>query len=166
MYSQNFFFVGEKHRGSSREGARREGGQSRRPKPKPSTHEPKRRAIQRKKRFLTKIFENEWKLGRSPSPRQPPPREQRGREATHSPSVAPAPRAEESGDGHSLNLATRRVPPGTGDYEPSPWVASRTNRYPETGERTRPERGRRFMRSRRPRHQAYIESGQVFVFLF
>ena len=41
-----------------------------------------------------------------------------------------------------------------GNYEPSPWVASRTGRYPETGERTRPERGRRFVRSRRPRHQA------------
>ena len=41
-----------------------------------------------------------------------------------------------------------------GIYEPSPWVASRTSRYPETGERTRPERGRRFVRSRRPRHQA------------
>ena len=41
-----------------------------------------------------------------------------------------------------------------GNYEPSPWVASRTSRYPETGERTRPERGRRFVRSRRPRHQA------------
>ena len=49
------------------------------------------------------------------------------------------------GAGHSLNLTTRRVL--AKNCKPSPWVASRTNRYPETGERTRPERERRFMRS-------------------
>ena len=76
---------------------------------------------------------------------------------------------QSNSDGHSLNLATRRAPSpsrraGRGNYEPSPWVASRTDRYPETGERTRPERGRRFMRSRRPRHQAY-RFGQIFCFV-
>lgn len=38
----------------------------------------------------------------------------------------------------------------TRDYKPSPWVAPRTNRYPETRERTWPERARRFMRSTGP----------------
>ena len=65
-----------------------------------------------------------------------------------------------SPDSHSLNLATRRV---LGNHSPSPWVASRTGRYPETGERTRPERERRFVRSTpSPPGQFCTRFGQIF----
>ena len=52
-------------------------------------------------------------------------------------------------NGHSLNLATRRalVDGAASRHRGSPLGQSR---YPETGERTRPERERRFMRSTPP----------------